>query len=319
MHIKGHIQPAEVQAIYDHYKDKRKNAHRPHLGGSQIGNECKRALFYQFRWAWSPDFDGRMLRLFETGDREEIRVVENLEAIGLEVWAVDPETGDQIRATAHGGHFALSLDGVVRGLKQSSQPHVFECKTMNTKGFKDLKSKGVQVSKPIYWSQMQVGMHLCDLERALFVTVCKETDDIYMERVRLDKAEATRLVAKAGEVIFAEEPPAKLNEDPSYYLCKFCSFHPVCHGGKLPEVSCRTCAHVTPEQDGTWSCAKGNPGAGQGCAPCQEHIFNPKMMPPRFEIEDAGPDWVSYIDKKTGEEIRNHDGTSKRMFFETNA
>ena len=61
----------------------RKNDHRPQLvGGSQIGNECSRALWYQFRWAWSPDFDGkRMLRLFETGDREEDRVLENLKAI----------------------------------------------------------------------------------------------------------------------------------------------------------------------------------------------------------------------------------------------
>ena len=71
---------------------------------------------------------------------------------------------------------------------------LFECKTMNTKGFKQLKAKGVQEAKPIYWSQMQVGMHLCDLDRALFVTVCKETDEIYMERVRLDKAEAVKLV-----------------------------------------------------------------------------------------------------------------------------
>jgi len=314
MNLEGQTQIAEVQKIYDLYKSKRKSEHRPHLGGSQIGNECARSLFYQFRWAWKPEFPGRILRLFETGDREEIRVVQNLKDIGLEVWEVDPTTGKQVAASAHGGHFSLSLDGVIMGLEASTKPHVFECKTMNTKGFKDMKAKGCQSSKPVYWAQMQVGMHLCELERALFVVVCKETDEIYMERVHLDKAEALMLVAKAGSIIFAEEPPARLSDNPSFLLCKFCSHHPVCHGGKFPEVSCRTCAHVTPEQDGTWSCGKGNPGAGLNCAPCDEHIFHPKMMPARFAPDDAGDDWVSYIDGTTGEEVRNHPGTSEAMF-----
>jgi hypothetical protein len=39
-----------------------------------------------FRHAWSPNFEGRMLRLFETGDREEDRIVANLRAVGVTVW-----------------------------------------------------------------------------------------------------------------------------------------------------------------------------------------------------------------------------------------
>ena len=190
---------------------------------------------------------------------------------------------------------------------------MFECKTMNTKGFKQLKAKGVQEAKPIYWSQMQVGMHLCDLDRALFVTVCKETDEIYMERVRLDKAEAVKLVAKAGQVVFAEEPPAKLNEDPSFYLCKFCSYAPVCHDGNLPEVNCRTCAHVTPEADGTWSCRNGyGEVAKQGG--CNDHLFNPSMMP--WTVDDAGSDWVDYV-TQDGEVVSNA-GNSREMHAEAN-
>jgi len=38
-----------VKAIYQRYEENRRNAHRPHLGGSQIGNICSRALWYQFR------------------------------------------------------------------------------------------------------------------------------------------------------------------------------------------------------------------------------------------------------------------------------
>jgi hypothetical protein len=306
MNLEQHTTPATVQAIYAHYEAKRKGkSHRPHLGGSQIGNECHRALWYQFRWAWSPQFEGRMLRLFETGDREEERIVRNLRDVGVTVWEKDPETGKQVSFTAHGGHFALSLDGVGEGFAESGAPHVLEFKTMNKKAFADISRKGLQVSKPIYWAQVQVGMHLAGLDRAYFFAVEKDTDAIYAERVRLDQAEAMKLVAKAGQIIFAETPPSRISDDPSFFGCKFCPYFAVCHGCKIPEVHCRTCAHVTPQADGTWNCARGKE-AGKAC---QDHLFIPQMMPPDLEVHDAGETWVEYMDKDTGEIVRNEDNS----------
>ena len=90
MNIEKHTQLKTVSAILEWHEKNRKSAHRPHLGGSQIGRECERALFYQFRWAWTPRFDGRMIRLFETGDLEEARFEKELRAIGAIVWAKDP-------------------------------------------------------------------------------------------------------------------------------------------------------------------------------------------------------------------------------------
>ena len=301
MELTGHTTPATVQAIYDYYRAKRKNNHRPHLGGSQIGNPCSRALWYQFRWAWSPEFEGRILRLFETGDREEERLVSNLRSVGVTVWDRDPETGRQVSFAEHGGHFALSLDGVGEGFKESGKPHVLEFKTMNKKAFADVSRKGLQASKPVYWAQVQVGMHLSGLERAYFFAVEKDTDAIYAERVRLDSAEAMKLIAKAGQVIFAETPPARLSDDPAHWECKFCPYYAVCHGCKIPEVHCRTCAHVTPERDGTWSCARGRTTDKA----CGEHLFIPQAMPPDLEVHDAGETWVEYMDKDTGEIVRN--------------
>ena len=120
MDLKQFEDPATITAIYKNYKDKRKNEHRPHLGGSQIGNECSRALWYQFRHAWTPLFEGRLLRLFETGDREEDRIVSNLRAVGVKVWERDPETGKQVRFEACGGHFALSRWGRLQGKQQAA-------------------------------------------------------------------------------------------------------------------------------------------------------------------------------------------------------
>lgn len=295
-----------VVAIYEHYVSKRKSEHRPHLGGSQIGRECDRALFYQFRHVDRPVFDGRVLRLFETGDREESRIVSNLRAIGVTVWDKDPETGKQIAFSEFGGHFSLSLDGVGEGFTESKRPHTLEFKTMNDKNFRALKQKGVEQSKPVYWAQCQVGMHLSGIDRCAFIAVNKNDDEIYMERIRYDKSTGKALVERAEAIIFADKPPAKLSNDPSYFACKFCEFRHVCHEGKLPEVNCRTCAHATPERDGTWSCAKGEAFG----TVCRHHLFNPHLMP--WQIEDAGDDWIEYVDSD-GVVHRNHGGNSEEL------
>jgi len=78
----------------------------------------------------------------------------------------------------------------------------------------------------------------------------------------------------------------------------------VCHGCKIPEVSCRTCSHVTPEQNGTWSCAKGKPAVT-----CSEHLYIPQVMPKDLVVVDAGDDFVEYEDQDTGEIIRNENNS----------
>lgn len=303
MNLEEYVTPETVKRIYAWYQAQRKSDHRPHLGGSQIGHECARALWYQFRWADAPEHDGRVLRLFETGDREESRVVANLRAVGVTVWDRDPETGRQINFTAHGGHFALSLDGVVEGLHESKRPHTLEIKTMNDRNFKTLEKDGVQKSKPVYWAQCQIGMHMSELDRCLFIAVNKNTDEIYMERIKADPAEGMKLLAKAGAIVFADRPFPRLREDPSYYVCRFCDYRRVCHEGKPPEVNCRTCAHSTPEPGGGWSCAKGLTMWRE----CKSHLFNPYLM--GWEMHDAGDDWIEY-ETPDGEIIRNHEANS---------
>lgn len=60
---------------------------RNHLGGSMIGRKCEREIWYGFRWAKRPSFQGRMLRLFERGHLEEFRFVKYLKMAGFELRA----------------------------------------------------------------------------------------------------------------------------------------------------------------------------------------------------------------------------------------
>lgn len=296
MDLEKYITPPTIRAIYDHYVASRRQGKRAHLGGSQIGEECSRSLWLSFRWAGGSTFDGRMLRLFETGDREEQRLIGNLRAVGITVWNIDPATGEQFRYESCGGHFGIGLDGVGQGFAESKQPHVLEFKTANDRGFGVIQKDGMEKANPKYWAQIQVGMYMSELQRGYFFVVNKNDDRIYGERVRLDKSLALKLLVKAESIVFANTPPARISDDPSFFKCKFCTFHSTCHGDRVPDVSCRTCAHVTPEANGTWSCAKHRHTltTDEQRTGCPQHLFIPQAMPQGWEVVDASDSHVQY-------------------------
>ena len=270
-----------VKAIFDHYESKQEGP-RPHLGASIIGKSCERAIWYDFHWATYPKFTGRILRLFERGQREETILVKNLRDIGVVVWEVDPTTGKQIAFKAFGGHFAGSCDGIARGLPDSpNKPHVLEFKTSNTAKFKQLQKMGVEQTHPQHYAQMQVYMKAFDIDRAFYMAVCKETDEIYAERLHFSLTEANNLFDRALRIIQSQDPMGKISDDPAYYECKLCNHWDICHGGKLPEVNCKTCAHSTPELSGGWSCLE-NHEMVKGCA---NHIYHPVFFKP-LEVVD---------------------------------
>lgn len=274
--------PPTVLAIYRGYVDRREDWRRDHLGASQIGKECDRALWYGFRWCTEPDFDGRMLRLFDTGQKEEARLVADLRAIGIEVHEAD-EDGRQFRVSDLGGHFGGSLDGCARGFQESSAFHVLEFKTSNAKHFAELKKTGVEKAKPQHWIQMQVYMHLTGMERAYYFAVCKDTDEIHGERIRYHAPTAWRAIERARRIIQADRAPERISENPDHPECRWCDHKAVCRDGALPVVSCRTCLHATAELDGDgrWSCARGLdtiPPAAQRTG-CPSHLYLPSMTP----------------------------------------
>jgi hypothetical protein len=98
-------------------------------------------------------------------------------------------------------------------------------------------------------------MHLLGAERGFYLAVCKNDDSLYSERVRPDPVAAERLLAKAEAIINAPSPPAKLSDDPDYFLCRWCDHKDICHGEERAERNCRTCLNATPVADGQWHCA----------------------------------------------------------------
>jgi hypothetical protein len=277
-----------IEAIYKHYSNSNGDWRRDHLGASQIGKECLRCLWYDFRWATSPNFSGRMLRLFETGFREESRIIENLRSIGVTVYSEDPEIDKQITYSRFSGHFSGSLDGIAIGFEEAPKTwHVLECKTSNLKSFNHMKKYGVEKSKYVHYCQVQLYMHWSGLERAFYIMVCKDNDEIYTERVYYNADLAKKLEKKASEIIFATEPSFRQGDETTF-MCKFCNHKEICHSGKLPEVHCRTCCNITPCEDGTWTCRGEVLNKYRQREGCEKHIFIPALVP--LTQIDADPD-----------------------------
>lgn len=274
-----------VEAIYKYYEDTASDWRRNHLGASLIGKECERSLWYSFRWATKPKFNGRMLRLFETGNREEKRIINNLRNLGITVWDHDPETGLQINFGYSGGHYAGSLDGIGIGFLEAEKTwHVVECKTAGIKSFKELKKSGVRLAKFEHYSQMQQYMAWSELDRAYYFCVCKDTDEIYAERVYFDKEYADRLKSKAERIIFSPVPLHMSSDADKSPTCLFCEHKDVCRQRALPEINCRTCALSTPLENGTWVCEH-HACAGHVIEPIDQrrvhpcHVFIPDFVP----------------------------------------
>jgi CRISPR/Cas system-associated exonuclease Cas4 (RecB family) len=282
--------------------------HRPHLGASLIGHECDRYLWLTFRWAALPKFEGRMLRLFNTGVREEARIHEELRGIGVDLHIED--NGKQIACRDASGHFGGSVDGVGRGFPEAPKTWaVLECKTHNASSFKSLKDKGVKDAKPRHYAQMQVYMGLMELERALYYAVNKDTDEVYTEWVHYDQATFDKLQERATRIIEATEPPQRLSDDPAHWQCKNCDFYELCHQGRVALPNCRSCCHASPVEKGRWHCVHHNNLLDDATqkAGCDSHLFIPALVP-FGEAVDGGVGYVEYKHKETGKTFKNGPG-----------
>lgn len=228
---------------------------RSHMGASMIGRECAREIWYSWRWAANKNIPGRMVRLFNRGHLEEARMLALLEMIGCDVWHQDP-SGKQFRITGYMGHFGGGTDGVIRGIPEMpDEAMLSEFKTANDKAFKELVDEGVRKAKFEHFVQMCIYMHGLKLRYALYISVNKNTDELYAEIIEIDQQIVERYHKRSEELILTTEAPKRLSESSAFWKCKFCDFQKICHDRRaLPQINCRTCKLSKILPDGQWEC-----------------------------------------------------------------
>lgn len=258
------FEPATSRAIDDAIAAQHaREAPRGHLGMSSIGGPCDRLLWLKFRWSLPDTPSPRLLRVFKTGNLLEMAMIDWLRTVpGVELHTLGKD-GKQIGFQFFGGHFAGSLDGVIKGVPEAPKTwHVWECKTANTKRFADLVKTGIKAWAPEYWAQAQCYMGAIKMDRAIFTVINKDDSQIYTERLEFDPMTWDALQARALQILEATEPPAPAWKSPDDWQVKMKvteSARGVYFGRELPEPNCRNCRFSAPVLEGEgarWACPK---------------------------------------------------------------
>jgi len=267
---------------------------RSHLGASLIGHECSYYLCLSFRWAHHTVESGRQYRLFQRGHSEEAKIVDLLTGIGCTVKCFDDEHLEdthidkghrQIRISACKGHFGGSIDGMLKLPERFGIPDdvifLAEMKTQGVgkkgKNFEELVAKGVKAKKAQHFAQMSIYGYKLGLKYGVYISVCKNDDDIHIEVIKLDWSLGEALERKAGMIIFGETPPSKISMSPAYFTCVYCNMLGVCHNGEPIDRNCRSCKNCSPIDNAEWYCGHWN-----------------NIIPKEFLIQGCD-NWISFF------------------------
>ena len=259
------------------------------IGMSAIGDECHRRTWLRFRWVMPEAFNFKSLAAFQDGhDQEDVMAARLRMVNGITLITLDPETGKQIRHQDWGGHFSGYQDGAILGLIQAPKKwHVWEHKSTMEKKFNELQKaietygeKGaLRQWNRQYYDQATLYMHYMGTDRHYMTVSTPGGRDFLGLRTELDESHAINLRARAERIIFSNEPPAAMPS--THFMCKMCALSKFCHEGAWAARQCRTCLHASPQQDGTWHCARFGKNISQDeqKAGCPAHLYIPALVP----------------------------------------
>lgn len=295
-------------------------ARRGYLGMSQIGDPCKRRLWYSFRFAFRVNLPGYALRSIEDGHRMEEVMANKLRTVpGLTLHTTNPKTGKQFGYSTHGGHFSGHIDGALLGLMQANKTwHVWEHKSVNEKKFAAFGKAKLEKGElealaswdKVYFAQAQCYMHYAGLDRHYLTVTTPGGRERASCRTHYDKQSAIELEVKALEIINANQPPNRISDNPSFYICKMCDAHAICHKAKAPDVNCRTCVHSKPITDGNgaeWQCKLKDIKLSMDIQliGCEKHLYNPYLVGIGKPVGASPEENTITYETKSGQRFKN--------------
>jgi hypothetical protein len=203
---------------------------RSYLGASSLGEACARRL--QFQYFGTPKDEGqhtpgRTLRIFQRGHDFEDLMVRWLRIAGFDLKTRKPD-GEQFGFSTAGGRLQGHIDGViVAGPEGLAYPALWENKAVGAKTFRELQSKRLALSRPVYAAQVAIYQAYLGLHEqpALFTAVNADTMEVYAERIAFDAALAQRSSDRAVQILRAcdaQELLPRIALESSHYECRMC-------------------------------------------------------------------------------------------------
>jgi len=210
-----------VSAIPAYYESVNKT--RGHLGLSQAGHKCPRWLWYKHNGYFEDPIEGRVLQLFQLGNLLEQQLFFDFASAGFSI------THDQKEVSFHDGEIRLRghIDGIITGLMESQQHHLYECKSMNDKGFKRLLKNGYEAYNAQYKFQINAYALALELTNIFVVVYNKNDSTLYQERIKLKKE---WIIEKLQDVFSAisGDIPDRACPRPDFWEAKWCNYYKEC-------------------------------------------------------------------------------------------
>lgn len=203
---------------------------RKHLGLSAIGHPCGRYLWFQAN-GYQVDADphkAKLLRTFAFGSACEDLMATWLIGAGFNISQRQYKVG----FTRDNLVLEGSIDGIISGLIESAKPHLWECKSMNNKGFNAILKGGYEAYKEQYKTQVHVYAYGLKLKRIYVTVLNKDTSEIYSERIKTDNDYAVSQLNRAFDVLEMVVPPDGTCSSEKDFKAKWCDYKALCFEGK---------------------------------------------------------------------------------------
>lgn len=267
---------------------------RHYLGMSEIGEECWRKLFYNYRYTSERIITASGIKAIKDGFAQEDIMAERLRLLPyIKLHTVDPNNPEkQIGFSLILDHFKGHCDGMILGIKEAPTTwHVWENKAVNQAKFNKLNKlideKGEKNTliewDIIYYGQAQIYMHCSNTIRH-YLTVQSPGGREYIScRTEYNKKYAESIIEKAKTIITDNwNMPAKVSDKREFYKCNWCHHQGICHDGEFPLVHCKTCRYCEPIKDGQRKCLKKDEilkNEELHLDNCSYHVYNPALVP----------------------------------------
>lgn len=230
---------------------------RHHLGASVLGSPCELQLFFSFRWVKDVQHETRIERIFAKGRREEIIMLDHLEKAGL---TITRETkGSQITIPMP-PHLGGSTDAILH--VPASHVHLYgnympiEVKTHKKETYNRASKKHLADAMPSHWCQANIYAVKLGCTHFMYYAKNKNNEEYHIKIYEANPMVANVNIQRGSRVVFAtqREGVGKTN---AAHVCNMCDYKEICKK-RLPaqSVSCRSCKHAFPMNEGTWLCNK---------------------------------------------------------------
>ncbi len=211
--------------INDYYKERERQKDKNRFYITDAG-KCWRAVFFKFKKAPEQQKDGRILRIFEYGDKVHQLIMgaffglQALYVVAAEIY-IPPQEIISGRADA-----IISVD---------NELFVVDIKSVNNISFRKMKEPKLE---HIY--QLQLYLYYFEIKKGILLYVDKDQQDIKEFEVEFNKKIAENLLEnfkKLKSKIDENLIPSTLPDYPRSKQCRYCSFKPICKIVGKDEIS----------------------------------------------------------------------------------